>query len=42
MEPAVCPIEWRYGTEEMRRIVSREGLIKRMITVETTLVGGLS
>ncbi|BCS91997.1 adenylosuccinate lyase [Metallosphaera javensis (ex Sakai et al. 2022)] len=37
----VCPIDWRYGSEEMRRIFTREGIIKYRIRVELALLHAL-
>ncbi|UCC94205.1 MAG: adenylosuccinate lyase, partial [Thermoplasmata archaeon] len=33
----VCPIDYRYGTEEMRAIFSEEGKLRRMLMVEAAL-----
>lgn len=41
-EDLLCPLEWRYGSEEMRRIFSREGLLRRMLSVEAALAHGLA
>lgn len=38
---SLCPLEFRYGSNEMRRIFSRENIIKRMIDVELALVKAL-
>jgi len=38
----VCPLEWRYGSEELRRILSYENIIKKMIEVEVALLIGLA
>lgn len=37
----VCPLEWRYGSKEIREILSRAGLVKRMLEVEAALAHGL-
>ncbi len=37
----VCVFEWRYGTDEMRRIVSQEERLKKMALVEYALVKAL-
>ena len=33
----VCPIDYRYGSEEMREIFSEEGKLRRMLLVEAAL-----
>lgn len=38
----VCPLEWRYGSPEMRGLLSREGLLRRMLEVEAALARGLA
>jgi Adenylosuccinate lyase (EC 4.3.2.2) len=38
---SICPLEWRYGSEEMRKIFSREGIIKYRIQVEIALLYAL-
>ncbi len=38
----VCPLEYRYGTAEMRRLFSRENLVTRMVEVELALLQGLA
>lgn len=38
---SICPLEWRYGSEDMRSIFSRESYLKRMLMIETTLVSAL-
>ena len=35
----VCPLDYRYGTEEMRAIFSEEGKLRRMLMVEAALAG---
>lgn len=37
----MCPLEFRYGSRELRRIFSRENIISRMIDVEVALVKAL-
>ncbi|NPA84847.1 MAG: adenylosuccinate lyase [Crenarchaeota archaeon] len=37
----VCPFEWRYGTEEMRKIVSHEERLKKIALVEYALLRAL-
>ncbi len=37
----VCPIDWRYGSKEMRRIFTREGIIEYRIKVELALLYAL-
>lgn len=39
---SVCAFEWRYGSPEMRAIVSRRGFIERMIRVEVALLEALA
>ncbi|MEM3830668.1 MAG: adenylosuccinate lyase [Sulfolobales archaeon] len=38
----VCVFEWRYGSNEMRRIFSRENILRKYIEVEMTLARALS
>ncbi len=38
---SLCPIEFRYGSDEMRKIFKRENILARMIEVEVTLVKSL-
>ncbi|MFN3268164.1 MAG: lyase family protein, partial [Zestosphaera sp.] len=38
---SLCPIEFRYGSDEMRKIFRRENILARMIEVEVTLVKSL-
>ncbi|MCJ2540898.1 MAG: adenylosuccinate lyase, partial [Candidatus Thermoplasmatota archaeon] len=33
----VCPLDFRYGTKEMREIFSDEGKLRRMLMVEAAL-----
>ncbi|ADM27121.1 Adenylosuccinate lyase [Ignisphaera aggregans DSM 17230] len=37
----ICPLEWRYASQEMRYIFSRENFINKMIEVETAIMRGL-
>ncbi len=37
----VCPLEWRYGSKEMRYLFSREHIIKTRINVEIALLKAL-
>ena len=37
----VCAFQWRYGSEEMRRLLSRENIVRRMAEVEAALMYGL-
>lgn len=38
---SICPLDWRYGSKEMRFIFSREGIIKYRIKVEIALLNAL-
>ena len=38
---SLCPLEFRYGSDEMRSIFSRENIIRKMIDVELALVRAL-
>ncbi|EHP69522.1 MAG: adenylosuccinate lyase [Metallosphaera yellowstonensis] len=38
----VCPLDWRYGSEEMRKIFERESVLKYRIRVELALLNTLS
>lgn len=42
MEYDICPLEWRYGSNEMRLLFSKEELLKRKILVEIALLKALS
>ncbi|WP_338599949.1 adenylosuccinate lyase [Sulfolobus tengchongensis] len=42
MDESICPLEWRYGSNEMRRLFSREEVLKRRIQVEIALLKALS
>lgn len=37
----ICPLEYRYGSSEMRRIFDRRSMVKRMVMVEAALMRGL-
>ncbi|MEM0113185.1 MAG: adenylosuccinate lyase, partial [Metallosphaera sp.] len=37
----ICPIDWRYGSKEMREIFSREGIMNYRIKVELALLNAL-
>ena len=37
----VCPFEWRYGSEEMRRLLSLEELVRRYLQVEKAIMVSL-
>ncbi|MEM2021792.1 MAG: adenylosuccinate lyase [Zestosphaera sp.] len=39
---AVCPFEWRYGSEDMRRLFTVESLVGTYVSVERALVKGLA
>lgn len=38
---AVCPLDWRYGSEEMRRLFRVGELVRRYIDVEVAIMAGL-
>ncbi len=38
---SVCPLEFRYGSEEMRKIFSRDNMVRKMVEVELALVKAL-
>lgn len=38
---SICPLEFRYGSDEMKRIFSRNNMVKRMIDVELALAKAL-
>lgn len=38
---SLCPLEWRYGSEEMRDILRVENVVRTMIQVEIALAKGL-
>ncbi|QGA54958.1 adenylosuccinate lyase [Sulfolobus sp. E5-1-F] len=42
MEDSICPLEWRYGSNEMRKLFSREEILKTRIQVEIALLKALS
>jgi len=37
----ICPLDWRYGSEEMRGLFLTEAIIKRFIVVEKAIMKGL-
>ncbi len=37
----VCPLDWRYGSEEMRRLFTVEELVRKYIEVEVAMMAGL-
>ncbi|PWV37295.1 MAG: adenylosuccinate lyase, partial [Desulfurococcaceae archaeon] len=37
----ICPLEWRYGSKEMREIFSLRNIVKTYIKVEAALMAGL-
>jgi len=37
----VCPFDWRYGSEEMRKLFSLEELVRRYLQVEKAIMVGL-
>lgn len=39
---SVCPLDWRYGSNEMRELFSRTHLLKTMLKVEITLLEALA
>lgn len=38
---SLCPLEYRYGSDEMRKLFSRENILKTMARVEGALLWGL-
>ncbi len=38
----ICPLEWRYGSQEMRKLFTRSNIVKRMLDVEVALAYGLA
>jgi len=38
---SVCPFDWRYGSEEMRKLFSLEELVRRYLQVEKAIMVGL-
>ncbi|GAB6147748.1 adenylosuccinate lyase [Stetteria hydrogenophila] len=43
MDPrSVCVLDWRYGSEEVRRLFRPDSMVKRYILVEKALVKGLA
>ncbi|NAZ13079.1 MAG: adenylosuccinate lyase [Desulfurococcales archaeon] len=41
MSSELCVFEWRYGSDEMRKIFSRENFVSKFIQVEKSLLKGL-
>lgn len=41
MSSEICPLEWRYGSKEMRKLFTREEIVKRRLEVEAALAQGL-
>ncbi len=39
---SVCPLDYRYGSEEMRSLLSRDSIIKKMAEVEAAAMKGLA
>jgi len=39
---SVCPLDYRYGSEEMRSLLTREAVLRRLIDVEVALMRGLA
>ena len=42
MNNHVCALEWRYGSDEMRKLLSRDNIVKVMVEVEKALLYGLA
>jgi len=38
---SICPLEYRYGSEEMRKILCRESFLERLVEVELALIKAL-
>lgn len=38
---SICPLDWRYGSEEMRKVFSRESIVRYRIRVEIALLNAL-
>ncbi|ACL10856.1 adenylosuccinate lyase [Desulfurococcus amylolyticus] len=41
MSGSICPLEWRYGSTEMRRVFSRRNIVDTYIAVEAAILKGL-
>ena len=41
-ESPVCPLEWRYGSPEMKKLFTQEALLRKRLHVETALAHGLA
>ncbi len=39
--PFVCPLDWRYGSEEMRRLFTLDAMVRRLVEVEKAIYLGL-
>ncbi|TRM96270.1 adenylosuccinate lyase [Sulfolobus sp. B1] len=42
MEDIVCPLDWRYGSKEMRSLFSKEGVLRKRVLVEIALLKALN
>ncbi|MCS7099124.1 MAG: lyase family protein, partial [Sulfolobales archaeon] len=38
---SVCPLDWRYGSEEMRKLFRVDSLVRRYVEVEVAIMAGL-
>jgi len=38
----ICPLEWRYGSREMRKLFTKESLLRKRLLVEAALAYGLA
>jgi adenylosuccinate lyase len=38
----ICPLEWRYGSKEMRKLFTREEIMRRRLEVEVAIAYGLA
>ncbi|MEM0342359.1 MAG: adenylosuccinate lyase [Desulfurococcus sp.] len=41
MSGSICPLEWRYGSTEMRKVFSRRNIVDKYIAVEAAILKGL-
>ncbi len=41
-ESPICPLEWRYGSPEMKKLFTQEALLRKRLHVETALAHGLA
>jgi len=39
---SACPLDWRYGSEEMRELFTVEGVVRKYLLVEKALMAGLA